>query len=157
MTERVVRGARVGPGEGEARWIGGECFTFKLRGTDSNGALTIVEDVVLVGYGPAPHIHLHESETDYVVAGEFTFTIGDQVLPAPAGTTISVPRGRRHTFRNVGTEPGRLLMMHWPAATFEGFVAEFGAPEPPAAPLGIDLVREAAARHGIIVPPDAEG
>ena len=90
---------------------------------------------MLPGYGPPPHIHLHESETVYVVAGEFTFTIGDQALAAPAGTTISVPRGRRHAFRNVGEEAGRLLMTHWPAVAFEGFVAELGRPEPPSAPL----------------------
>ena len=54
MDESIVRGGRVAPGAGEARWVGGECLTFKVRGVDSQGAVAIVESTVQPGYAPPP-------------------------------------------------------------------------------------------------------
>ena len=156
MTEERTGGARVAPGEEEALWIGGECLTFKLRGADTGGAIALLEDTVQPGYGPPPHSHLHENEVFYVLSGEFTFTVDDQTIAAPAGTVAMVPMGRLHTFQNVGTEPGKLLAVVWPAVAFEGFVSEVGTPEPPTGPPDIEKLLQAAARHGISVPPAAE-
>ena len=156
MTEDRVRGEDDAPGEGEALWIGGERLAFKVRGADTAGALAILEDTVQPGYGPPPHIHLHENEAFYVVSGEFTFTVDDQTIAAPAGTVAMVPREQLHTFQNVGTEPGKLLAVVWPAVAFEAFVNEVGTPEPPTGPPDIEKLLQAAARHGISVPPVGE-
>lgn len=156
MTEHQVQGAHVAPGEGEALWIGGERIAFKLRGADTAGAVALLEDTVQPGYGPPPHIHLHENEVFYVLAGDFTFTVDDQTIAAPVGTVATVPRGVLHTFQNVGSEPGKLLAVVWPAVAFEGFVDEVGTAEPPTGPPDIEKLLQAAARHGISVPPVAE-
>lgn len=156
MTEDTVRGTVVAPGEGEGLWIGGECLTFKLRGADTAGAVALLEDTVQPGYAPPPHIHLRENEVFYVLSGEFTFTVDNQTIAAPAGTVATVPRGRLHTFQNVGTEPGKLLAVVWPAVAFEGFVSEVGTPKPPTGPPDIEKLLQAAARHGISVPPPPE-
>lgn len=139
----------VAPGEGEVRCIGGECLTFKVGGAETDRALAVLEDTVQPGYGPPPHIHLHENEMFYVVEGEFTFTLDDQTMAAAAGTAVTVPMGRLHTFRNVGPEPGRLLAIIWPAVAFEAFVEEVGTPRP--GPPDIEKLLDAAARHGIEV------
>jgi mannose-6-phosphate isomerase-like protein (cupin superfamily) len=156
MTEHELQGAHVAPGEGEALWIGGECLAFKLPGADTAGAVALLEDTVQPGYGPPPHIHLHENEVFYVLSGEFTFTVDDQTIAAPVGTVATVPRGVLHTFQNVGAEPGKLLAVVWPAVAFEAFVSEVGTPEPPAGPPDIEKLLQAAARHGIAVPPVVE-
>ncbi len=153
MTEDRARGTQIAPGEEEALWIGGECFAFKLRGADTAGAIALLEDTVQPGYGPPPHIHLHENEAFYVLSGEFTFTVDEQTIAAPAGTVAMVPRGQLHTFQNVGTEPGKLLAVVWPAVAFEAFVSEVGTSEPPTGPPDIEKLLQAAARHGISVPP----
>jgi mannose-6-phosphate isomerase-like protein (cupin superfamily) len=36
--------------------------------------------------------------------------LGDRIVNAPAGSIVFVPRGTVHTFQNVGTEPGVLLV-----------------------------------------------
>jgi mannose-6-phosphate isomerase-like protein (cupin superfamily) len=147
----------VPPGEGEAYWVGGEHLTFKVRGADTDQAVALLEDTVQPGYGPPPHIHLHENEAFYVLAGEFTFTLGERTMPAPPGTLLTVPKGQLHTFQNVGATPGRLLALVWPAVAFEGFVAEVGSTEPPSGPPDLEKLLAAAKKYGIAVPPPEPG
>ena len=109
------------------------------------------------GYGPPPHLHLHENEAFYVVAGEFTFTLGDRTVDAPPGSLPTVPKGQLHAFRNVGAAPCRLVAMIWPAVAFEGFVAEAGTPEPPTGPPDLEKLLAATAKYGIAVPPPEPG
>ena len=153
MASDAAVGGHIPPGTGEAYWVGGEHITFKVRGSDTDGAVALIEDEVQPGYGPPPHLHLHENEVFYVVAGEFTFSLGDRTIAAPPGSLVSVPKGRLHTFRNVGATPGRLVAMIWPAVAFEGFVAEVGTPEPPTGPPDLGKLLAAAEKYGIAVPP----
>ena len=60
--------------------------------------------------GPPAHIHRAEDEFFYVVSGEFKFKLGDRIVSVPARSIIFVPRGTAHTFKNIGTEPGVLLV-----------------------------------------------
>lgn len=143
----------VPPGAGEAYWIGGEHLTFKVRGADTGQAVAVLEDTVQPGYGPPPHSHLDENEAFYVVDGEFVFTLGQQTIPASAGTLVTVSKGQLHTFQNVGATPGRLLAVVWPAVAFEGFVAEVGTIEPPSGPPDLEKLLSAAKKYGIAVPP----
>ena len=48
--------------------------------------------------------------TFYVVKGEFKLKLGDRIVSAPAESVMFVPRGTPHTFQNVGTEPGVILV-----------------------------------------------
>lgn len=60
--------------------------------------------------GPPAHIHGAKDEFFYVVSGEFKFKLGDRIVSVPARSIIFVPRGTAHTFKNIGTEPGVLLV-----------------------------------------------
>jgi oxalate decarboxylase/phosphoglucose isomerase-like protein (cupin superfamily) len=44
------------------------------------------------------------------VKGEFRLKLGDRIVSAPAQSVMFVPRGMAHTFQNVGTEPGVILV-----------------------------------------------
>jgi len=44
------------------------------------------------------------------MSGELNFKLGDRIVSAPARSIVFVPRGTAHTFQNVGTEPGVLLV-----------------------------------------------
>jgi mannose-6-phosphate isomerase-like protein (cupin superfamily) len=157
MAEDGFAGAHIPPGAGEAYWVGGEPITFKVRGAQTGGAVALVENEVQPGYGPPPHLHLHENEAFYVVAGEFKFTLGDRTVEAPPGSLLTVPQGQLHTFRNVGAAPGRLVAMIWPAVAFEGFVQEVGTREPATGPPDLEKLLAAAAKFGIAVPPPQQG
>jgi quercetin 2,3-dioxygenase len=76
----------------------------------TGGALGLFRQTIAPKSGPPLHIHGAEDQFFYVVGGEFNFKLGDRVVGVPAGSIVFVPRGTAHTFQNVGTEPGVLLV-----------------------------------------------
>ena len=74
------------------------------------GALGLFRQTIAPKSGPPAHIHQAEDEFFYVVSGVFSVKLGDRVVSVPAQSFIFVPRGTAHAFRNVGTEPGVLLV-----------------------------------------------
>ena len=58
--------------------------------------------------------HTDEDDAFYVLDGELTFVLGDEDLPAPAGTFVLVPPSVGHTFANRTAEPVRVLNIHAP-------------------------------------------
>lgn len=81
----------------------------------TGGTLGMFRQTIAPGSGPPAHVHHAEDEFFYVVSGEFTVSLGDRIVNAPAQSVMFVPRGAAHTFRNVGTEPGVLLIGVTPA------------------------------------------
>ena len=79
-------------------------------GDQTGGALGLTRQTIAPKSGPPTHIHQAEDEFFYVVSGEFKVKLGDRIMSAPAQSVMFVPRGTAHTFQNVGTEPGVLLV-----------------------------------------------
>ena len=106
----------LAPGEGETlvNPVGGH-VTFKARGRETNGALTVLETVVTPGDGPPLHVHVKDDEAVYVLEGEIDFRVGDELYHNRAGSFVFIPRGVPHTFQNVGSEDGRMLLMFTPS------------------------------------------
>ena len=63
----------LNPGEGDSFWVLGDLYTFKVTGKQTNGAFTVVDQVIQPQSGPPPHIHHREDEAFYVLAGRFSF------------------------------------------------------------------------------------
>ena len=76
----------------------------------TGGALGLFRQTIAPKSGPPAHIHRGADEFFYVASGEFKVKLGDRIVSAPAGSTVFVPRGTVHTFQNVGTKPGVLLV-----------------------------------------------
>ena len=74
------------------------------------GTLGVFRQTIAPKSGPPTHIHKAEDEFFYVVSGEFSIKVGDRIVSAPADSFLFVPRGTPHTFRNVGTQPGVILV-----------------------------------------------
>jgi quercetin dioxygenase-like cupin family protein len=82
----------------------------------------VIEEVVPPN-GAAPlHRHSREDEICYVIEGTFRIWRGDEVIDVSPGGVALLPRGQVHTFKNIGTGPGRLLTVILPAG-FEQFFA----------------------------------
>jgi quercetin dioxygenase-like cupin family protein len=118
----------LGPGEGECiqNPIEGP-LTFKLRGEQSNGRLTVFENVVPSGEGPPLHVDAHEDECWYVIEGEHRSQLGKLFGRAPGGSFVFVPRGTGHCIQNVGVDDARVLVMFTPASMerfFERFAVD---------------------------------
>jgi quercetin dioxygenase-like cupin family protein len=140
----------IGPGEGETvQGPAGGPLTFKARGEQTNGALTLFENVLAPGDGPPLHTHAGEDESWYVLEGVLRFRLGDEVASAPAGSFVFVPRRTPHCFQNVGEGPARIIVMFTPSGMerfFDRFATLPAGPVDPrvfgrlGAEVGMDVV-----------------
>jgi quercetin dioxygenase-like cupin family protein len=130
--ELEMAAVAVPPGEGTTiEGPAGGPLTFKVRGEQTNGSLTALENVIAPGDGPPLHVHANEDEAWYVLEGELRFRLDEQLAAAPAGTFVFVPRGTAHCFQNAGDTPARILVLFTPSG-MERFFDRFAA-QPPGA------------------------
>jgi hypothetical protein len=61
------------------------------------------------------HIHDGSDEVAYVLAGEITFKIGDEITVGGPGTSAFMPCDLPHAWKSTGAEPGRILFLYTPA------------------------------------------
>jgi quercetin dioxygenase-like cupin family protein len=105
-----------------------------LRGEQSAGQVSVVENVLPAGW-EGPPLHRHEfDEAFYVLEGELTFQLREQVGPAGPGTVTFAPRGVPHTLANLADAPARYLLVCTPAGFeryFDRLAAERAGVEPP--------------------------
>src|SRR5262245_55752766 len=101
-------------------------MVIRVHGRDTAGVVSAVESHDVTDGGPPPHIHHREDETFQILEGEYEWTVGKQTFVAKKGATIFAPRGIAHTYRYIGTTPGRLLCVITPAG-FEEFFEEVAA------------------------------
>jgi quercetin dioxygenase-like cupin family protein len=158
--ELVIAPPHTAPGEGTAVWHLGMLLTFKATGAGTAGRCWAKELLAPRGAATPLHVHSLEDEAFYVLDGEVSLHLGDEVLRAAAGTFAWGPRGLPHAFR-VESETARMLVLGTPAG-FERFFLDTGtattsAGLPPAGgpPPALEVLVAAARRHGveIIGPP----
>lgn len=106
-----------------------------VRSEQTSGHASIVEMTA----GPdfdGPPLHVHDfDEAFYVLEGELTFRVEDELLTRQAGELAFAPRGVPHTLANRSGAPARYLLISTPAG-FERSLARRAAErkgaEPPA-------------------------
>jgi quercetin dioxygenase-like cupin family protein len=125
--------------------------------SDTNGALGAVEVASPGGAVPPLHVHHREDEAFYVVEGEYSVFVGDDVIPASPGTWVWGPRDVPHGYQ-IHSEGGRHLSLTMPGG-FEAFFEEVAAFASPDANPRDEMSRFAAvaARYGVelLGPPPA--
>jgi quercetin dioxygenase-like cupin family protein len=147
--------ALIPSGKGRSLWWGDILVTFKVLGGDTDGAFAVMEDVVPPHYSTPLHIHSREDERVYVVSGEFTFQVGDEVFQVKAGDYINMPRERIHNFKNHGDTQGVLLVTFSPEGIEEMFyemghpVEDPALPPPRQAPEDLKRIVAIAQRYGV--------
>jgi quercetin dioxygenase-like cupin family protein len=113
----------VPAGTGPAYCGPGDRITFLITGAENGGAFFMAEVSVVPGGGPPPHVHNREDESFYLQQGTLAVQVGDKALNISAGDFIHMPRGVVHSFKNVGEETAKFLMVATPAG-LENFFAE---------------------------------
>ena len=117
--------------------------TFKATSDQSGGGLTAIEGVSAPGEGPPLHVHGEQDEFIHVLEGTYTVKLGDDLIEAPPGSFVFIPRDTPHTWQNVGDGPARFLAALIPAsAEFEEFFLRYA--ELPSEERGIDAFRRLA-------------
>jgi quercetin dioxygenase-like cupin family protein len=110
--------------------------TVLLRGEQTAGAIAAVEVRVPAGWeGPPLHHHAFD-EAFYVVDGELTFQLGDEIVTAGSGAFVFAPGGAVHTLANRSEGPARYLLLITPAGFERRFDAEPAGPVPETTVVG---------------------
>ena len=113
---------------GSSVWYLGNLFTILASSEDTGGRFALIEVLAPKGTEPPRHVHQKEEEAFYVLEGEITFYIGDEVYAAPPGTFVFAPRGIPHSWV-VETDVVRKLVTLTPGGAEEHFRdPRFGEP-----------------------------
>jgi mannose-6-phosphate isomerase-like protein (cupin superfamily) len=96
-----------------------------LRSEQSDGQVAVIETAPAPGVGPPLHHHDFD-EAFYVLEGELTFRLRDEVVKVGPGELVFAPRGVPHTFANLSDAPARQLITCTPAG-FERYFARMAA------------------------------
>jgi quercetin dioxygenase-like cupin family protein len=148
-----AKGFVVPPGGGRILDMApGRFSALKLLGGETADSIMLFEETAPVGTETTFHLHHDSDEVAYVLAGEVTMKIGDEVTVGGTGSCAFFPRNVPHAWKSTGTETARILFLYTPAKAggfFEERLAHPGGdPNGPAA----NAMRE---RHGweVVGPP----
>ena len=151
----TTKGFVVPPGAGTLWSMApGRSAALKMVNGDTADSAMVFEEVTPAGTGATTlHLHRDSDEIAYVLSGEITFKIGDEVTVGGPGSCAFMPRGLPHAWKNTGDGPSRVLFLYVPggAGRFFEDAAERGRPLSYDDPVVQDLHR----RHGwqIVGPP----
>lgn len=126
------------------KWLGVSYKTI-LSLKETGGAMSIVDSTAPVGSGPPRHIHHNEDETFVILTGQCRVWLEGEETVLCAGQSTFVPRGKSHTFKVIGDEPCRHLVILTPGG-FEGFFADMATGQF-AIPDDMPAIIEAGERH----------
>ena len=113
----AAKGFVIPPGGGKhhASPTPGRFFDLKLLGGETGDSIMMFEETLPAGTSSLYHLHHDSDEVAWVLAGEFTFKIGDEVSVGGPGTCAFMPRKVGHAWKNTGSETGRALFLYTPA------------------------------------------
>ena len=127
MDDDAIKPVAHEPGGGLAveNPVGG-VLTFKAMSDETGGVLTVIETTAAAGEGPPLHVHSENDETIHTLEGHFRIKVGAQMIDAPAGSFVFIPRGTPHTWQNIGGAAARFLAALIPAdRKFEEFFIRY--------------------------------
>lgn len=98
-----------------------------LRSEQSGGEVAVIEGSTQAPGFAGPPLHLHDfDEAFYVLQGELTFRLGDELFTRGVGELALAPRGVPHTYANRSGGDARTLIVFTPAG-FERYFARMAA------------------------------
>lgn len=142
----------VDPARAECLRLGTDEITILATTAQTGGALYAVQIRMPPGGGP-PVMHRHDpGEVYYVLAGEFTFYVGDATgvrrVKATTGNVVPLAGGTPHTIRNESADDAVAFVVHAPGASMEGF-SRAGAALAAEGNTSMQAVLAVAAQNGI--------
>ena len=148
-----AKGLVIPPGGGSILSMApGRSAALKLLAGDTGDRIMAFEETAPAGTETTFHLHRDSDEVAYVLSGEITFKIGDEVTVGGPGTCAFLPRGVPHAWKNTGAETGRVLFLYTPAGAGGFFEEQLARP---AGSANGPEANEMRRRHGweIVGPP----
>ena len=101
------KGFVVPPGQGKVwNMSPGRSAALKMLNGDTADSVMMFEEVAPASTETPLHTHDDSDEIAYVLSGQITFKIGDEITVGGPGTCAFMPRGLAHAWKNTGAEPG---------------------------------------------------
>ena len=97
-----------------------------LSGDRTGGVISMAESTVPAGWDGTPLHRPDFDETFYVLDGELTIQLGDELVSAGPGALACAPRGTPRAHANPGDRPARYLLFRTPAADYAEAAAAAG-------------------------------
>lgn len=94
------------------------------RTTSAITQCSLAEETLPPGCAVTPHRHNQLEEVYYITEGRGVMTVGDEEREVAAGDAVYIPRGHRHTLRNTGSEPIKIILVCGPAFFYEDEIKE---------------------------------
>ena len=111
-----AKGFVVQPGGGRRLDMAPDRFSvLKLLGGETADSIMLFEETAPAGTETTFHLHHDSDEVAYVLSGEVTMKIGDEVTVGKAGSCAFFPRNVPHAWKNTGSETARILFLYTPA------------------------------------------
>src|SRR6516162_1704088 len=110
-----AQGIVVQPGEGPVRsQTSGRSYTLKLLGGATGDSNMMFEETLPAGTRSTFHLHHDSDEVAYVLEGELTCLIGDDITVCRPGDSAFIPRGVQHAWKCTSADGGRALFLYTP-------------------------------------------
>lgn len=103
--------------------VGGAEIVVRTPAAETGGQRVELEFTLPPGSsGPPAHVHPEQEEEWHVLAGTFSVYLDGEWRDVEAGQSVSIPRGRAHTFRNSSGGSVRVRDVHVPALDFQDYM-----------------------------------
>lgn len=99
------------PGEGKSLRCFGGNLRYLVTGEETGGWLSAGILDAPPENGPPLHVHSNEDEMFIVIEGTFAIFANGEWTECGPGATAFLPRDKPHTFKNVGSTPGKLCVI----------------------------------------------
>ncbi len=149
----AAKGFVVPPGGGQVLDMEpGRFSALKLLSGDTGDSIMLFEETAPPGAETSFHLHHDSDEVAYVLAGEVTMKIGDEVTVGKPGSCAFFPRNVPHAWKCTGSEEARILFLYTPGKAGGFFEERIGRPEGEINGAEANEIRK---RHGweIVGPP----
>ena len=91
----------------------GEKMLFRVRSDAVGGRYTVIETIAAPGSASPEHYH-KEDEVFQVLSGTMTFKLSKEIISARAGSTVVIPAGVPHCWKNRSDDDVRMLATFTP-------------------------------------------
>jgi mannose-6-phosphate isomerase-like protein (cupin superfamily) len=108
----------------------GRVFALKLLAGQTGQSIMLFEETVPAGTKSTHHLHHDSDEVVWVLEGEFSFKIGDELFSGGPGTCAFLPRKVPHAWKNNGPGTGRALFLYTPGHAGKYVEEMFERPAP---------------------------
>jgi len=108
----------------------GRFFALKLAAGQTDESIMLFEETVPAGTKSTHHLHHDSDEVVWVLEGDFTFKIGEEVFSGGPGTCAFLPRNVPHAWKNNGPGTGRAVFLYTPGRTGRYIEERFERGEP---------------------------